>query len=168
VQVEQREDLADFRGFPAPGREYFRREPLALTRRLVHALVVYARRLHHDRPGGCGHGPLSVVSVADDQTAASLVALACQLGYVLVDLGLQGRGEHPPRALADDAVDQGTGLGGAVLVNYAQHGRAFPTRAATRACSMTSSRSLGKVRPLHHTRHPTRGRSTSPEHGSCY
>jgi transposase len=55
----------------------------------------------------------------------------------MVDFGFQRGGEHPAGALADDLVDQGAGLGGAVFGDYAEHGRAFPTRAAMRAYSMT-------------------------------
>ncbi|MGW2611479.1 hypothetical protein ACWC4A_45215 [Streptomyces mirabilis] len=51
-----------------------------------------------------------------------------QLGYVLVDLGLQRGGQHPAGALPDDVVDQRAGLGGSVGIHYAEHGRAFLTR----------------------------------------
>jgi hypothetical protein len=91
-----------------------------------------------------------------------LVALVGQLCYIRVDFGFQGGGEHPPRALADDVVDQEAGLGRSLGIHHAQHGRAFPTDGATSAYSMTRSRSLGKVRPLR----PTRGRSTGHEHCS--
>ncbi|MEJ8652670.1 hypothetical protein WKI65_32545 [Streptomyces sp. MS1.AVA.3] len=62
---------------------------------------------------------------------ATLIALISQLGYVGIDFGLQRRGQHPPCALADDLVDQGgAGGGAAVVVHYAEHGRAFPAGAA--------------------------------------
>jgi hypothetical protein len=166
VQVEQGHDLADLRGLPAPGGEDLGRELFALARLAIDPLVVHLRCLHRNRPGGGGHRPLAVVAVADHQTATGLVPLARQFGYVLVDFGFQSRGEHPTGALTDDVVHQGAALGGAVLVDYAQHGRAFPTRAATRAYSMTRSRSLGKVRPLRSARHPSRVRSTGLEHCS--
>jgi hypothetical protein len=79
----------------------------------------------------------------------------------------QGRGEHPPGTLTDDVVHQGSGLGGAVVVDYAEHGRAFPTRAATRVYSVTINRSLGKVRPPRFAKRPSRGRSTGLEHCSA-
>jgi hypothetical protein len=71
-----------------------------------------------------------VVAVADHQPPAVLVPLVGQLGDVGVDFGLQRGGEHPSGALADDLVDQGAVWRGAVVVDYAEHGRAFPTGAA--------------------------------------
>jgi hypothetical protein len=136
VQVEQRQHLSDLRGLPAPGRQDLRGEPLAFAGGGIDALVVHPGSPHLDRAGG-GHRPLPVVAVADHQTAAGLVAPVSQLGYVLVDLGLQSGGEHPPHPLMDDVVHQGAALGGAVVADYAEHGRAFPTRAATRANSVT-------------------------------
>jgi hypothetical protein len=58
-----------------------------------------------------------VVAVADYQAAAGLIGPGCQLGYVLVDFGLQRRGQHPAGALPDNLVDQGTGLGRALVVD---------------------------------------------------
>jgi len=63
----------------------------------------------------------------------SPVPLSRQLGCALVDFGFQRGGRHPAGAFADDPVDQETGLGGAVFGDCAEHGRAFPTCAATRA-----------------------------------
>ncbi len=71
-----------------------------------------------------------MIAVAYHQTAAPVVPLISQLSYVGVDFGFQGGGEHAPRAFADDFVDQGTVRGAAVGIDYAEHGRAFPTRAA--------------------------------------
>jgi len=47
-----------------------------------------------------------VVAVAHDQAVAVLVTLVGERGDVGVHLGLEGLGQHPPRALADDLVDQ--------------------------------------------------------------
>jgi hypothetical protein len=88
-----------------------------------------------------------VVAVADDQTSAVFVGLDRQLGYVLVDVGFQSDGEHSAGAFADDLVDEGAGLGEAVVGDYAEHGRALLTRAATGAYSVTTKGSFGKVRP---------------------
>jgi hypothetical protein len=63
-----------------------------------------------------------------------LVALAGELGDVGVDLGLQGLGQHPPGALADELVDQRhpvraagvIGVGGSR--NYGEHGSYLPDR----------------------------------------
>ncbi|SBV04488.1 hypothetical protein YW5DRAFT_07203 [Streptomyces sp. Ncost-T6T-1] len=70
----------------------------------------------------------------------AIVPLSSQLGYVLVDFGLQCSGQHAACALADEIVDQGAGLRGAVGIYYAEHGRTFPTRAATRAYSVDPAR----------------------------
>ncbi len=70
-----------------------------------------------------------MVAIAHHQPTAGLIPLVGQLGYVLTHFGFQSRGEHPPRTLPDDVVQQGSGLGGAIGVDYAEHGRAFPARA---------------------------------------
>lgn len=75
--------------------------------------------------------------------------LISQLSDIGVDFDLQGGGRHTPRALADDVVDQGAGLGRFIGIHYAQQsGRAFPTDGATSAYSTTRSRSLRKVYAL--------------------
>lgn len=71
-----------------------------------------------------------MMTVAHHQATAGYVRLGGQIGYVLVDFRFQRRGKHAAGALANDLVDQGAGLGGAILGDYAEHGRAFPTRAA--------------------------------------
>lgn len=146
VEVEQGQHLADLRGLAAPGRQDRRGEPLALAGRLVDALVVHPWRLHLDGPGRSSDRPGLVVAVADHEPSPVLVALVGQLGYVGVDFGLQGGGQHPAGAIADDSIDQGAVRRGAIGVDYAEHGQAFPTRAATRAYSIPVDRSLGKVR----------------------
>ncbi|NEA68702.1 hypothetical protein G3I56_40525 [Streptomyces sp. SID12488] len=95
-----------------------------------------------------------MAAVADHQTAPGPIRLGGQLGYVLVDFGLQRGGGHPQGALADDLVDQGTSLGGAVGSDYAEHGRAFPTRAANAGLYSVTCRSFGKVRPSRTPREP--------------
>lgn len=88
------------------------------------------------RPGtGCLRHPELTgmpesASVADHETSAGLVGLCRQLGYVLIDFRFQCGGQHLAGAFAHNLVDQGAGLGGAVVGDYAEHGRAFPTRAA--------------------------------------
>lgn len=131
VQVEQRKNLADLRALAAPGRQDRGGEPLALARGLVDALVVHPRRLHLDRAGRGGDLSGLVIAVSDHQAAPLIVALISQLGYVRVDFGLQCGGQHPSRTLQDDLVDQGGAVGGgAVVVHYSEHGRAFPAGAA--------------------------------------
>jgi len=82
-----------------------------------------------------------VVAVAHDQAVAVLVTLVGERGDVGVHLGLEGLGQHPPRALADDLVDQRWRAGRravAVAVvgvrDYGEHGRAFPASVAAPAC----------------------------------
>jgi len=128
VQVEHAQYLADLRGLTAPRRQDRGGEPLALG---VEALVIHPRGLHLDRPGRGGDLPRLMAAVADREPTAALVALIGQLGHIGVDFGLQRGSQHPPRTLADDLVDQRGAVGsGAVVVHYAEHGRAFPTGAA--------------------------------------
>jgi hypothetical protein len=47
-----------------------------------------------------------VRAVADDQSAAVLVAIASELRDVSIDLGPQGLGQHPTSTVANDLVDQ--------------------------------------------------------------
>jgi len=68
------------------------------------------------------------------QSAPAFVALVGELGDVGVDLGLQGLGEHPAGALADDLVDQRRAVGAAGVIsvgrsrNYGEHGSYLPDR----------------------------------------
>ncbi len=130
VQVEQRKYLAHLRRLAAPRGQDLRGEPLALPGRFVHAPVVHPGRGRLDRAGRSDHGAGPVAAVAHHQRVPELITLGSQLGYVLVDFRLQRGGEHPPGALADDLIDHGAGLGGTLGIHYAEHGRAFPTRAA--------------------------------------
>lgn len=95
-----------------------------------------------------------MVAVADYQAVPPLVRLGRQLGYALVGLRLQCGGQHPAGTLTDDLFDQGAGLRRTVGIHYAEHGRAFPTRAATRAYSVTIKGPFGKVRPPRATPKP--------------
>jgi hypothetical protein len=133
LQVEQRQHLADLGRLAAPRREDLRGEPLPHATGLVDAAVVHPRSTHLDRAGGRGHGAGAVVAVAHHQASAAFIPLGAQLGYILIDFHLQGSGEHPPGAFPHDLVDQGSGRRGTVFIDYAEHGRAFLTRAATRA-----------------------------------
>lgn len=128
MEIEQRQHLADLRGLAAPRRQNPGGEPPALPCDLIGPPVVDAGRTDLYRPSGRAHRPLAVVAVADHQALAPLITLVGELGHVLVDLGLQGGGQHPAGALADDVLDQGASPGRSIGVHYAQHGRAFPTR----------------------------------------
>ncbi len=124
------------------------RRPLSLAGLVVDTAVIHTGRDDLDRAGGGDHGPAPVGTVADHQAPPMPVILGRQLGYVLVDFRFQRGGEHPACTLAHDLVDQGAGPGGTVGGDYAEHGRAFPTCAATRAYSMTITGSFGNVRPF--------------------
>ncbi|GGT14245.1 hypothetical protein GCM10010254_38570 [Streptomyces chromofuscus] len=134
MQVEQRQHPAGLRRLVAPRRQDRRREPLALARGLIDALIVHPWRLYLDRAGRGGDLPSLVTAVADHQAAPLVVALIGELGHVRVDFGLQRDGQHPPCAFPDNLIQQRTAAWrGAVLVDYRKHGRAFPTDAATSA-----------------------------------
>jgi hypothetical protein len=79
-----------------------------------------------------------VRSVAHHQPPPGLVTLVDEPGDVVVDLGLQRLGQHPPRALTNQLVDQrrpiGTAAARAGIVsasnsrNYRKHGSYLPDR----------------------------------------
>jgi hypothetical protein len=112
-----------------------------------------------------------VVAVAHDQPVAVLVALVGELGDVGVHLGPQRLGQHPPRALPDDLVDQrprraARVVGRGLVMNYLEHGRTFPNRRANAGPDQNSfgfQIFLGKVRPF---TSPRRGPSTGSDHCS--
>jgi hypothetical protein len=106
VQVQQRQHLVDLWGLAAPRRQDHRGEPLPFAGGLVDALVVDPRCAHLDRTRGGHYLPGVGVPVAHDQAPAALVELVDMRRDVGGDLGLQRRGEHPPRTVADDLVDQ--------------------------------------------------------------
>ena len=88
---------------------------------------------HLDRAGRGQDLPRLVGSVAHHQSAAAGVAVVGEAGDVVVDLGLQGFGEHPPGALADELVDQGRTaragvIGASGSRNYGEHGSYLPDR----------------------------------------
>jgi hypothetical protein len=79
-----------------------------------------------------------VGAVAHHQPASVLVALVAELGDVGVHLGLQRLGQHPPRTLADDLVDQRHPDRAAGVIgvgssrNYGEHG-SYPSDRRWRA-----------------------------------
>jgi hypothetical protein len=85
------------------------------------------------------------VAVAHHQPPATLVPLGGMRGQVVVDLGLQGGGQHPAGALAHDLVEvqarlvMGLGIGG-----YTQHAAFLPRRRSPRR--RFQDLSSGKVR----------------------
>ena len=80
-----------------------------------------------------------VSAIAHHQPPPGLVALAGVAGDVVIDLGLQRLGQHPPGALADDLVDhRRTAFGAAGVIgvggsrNYGEHG-SYPSDRRWRA-----------------------------------
>jgi hypothetical protein len=74
-----------------------------------------------------------VRAVADDQSAAVLVAIADELGEVSIDLGSQGLSQHPTSTVTDDLVDQRRARAAAAISvvnsrNYGEQGSYLPDR----------------------------------------
>jgi hypothetical protein len=135
VQVEQRQHLGDLRGLPAPRRQHRGGEPAAFAGVGVDPAVVDPRRDDLDRAGAGQHLPGLVRAVAHHQPPAGLVPLGSEPGHIGIDLGLQGLGQHPPRTLTHDLIDQRRRavrpvtlivLGGSS--NYGEHGSYLPDR----------------------------------------
>jgi len=69
------------------------------------------------------------VAVADHQPPAVLVALGCIGGEIVVDLGLQRGGQHPPGALPHDRIElQAQLVRGLLGSDYTQHAAFLPRR----------------------------------------
>ena len=73
---------------------------------LVDAFVVDPRRADRDRPRPDRHLPLPRATVAHDDSMPVLVALVAELLDVLIRLGPQRRGDHPPRALPRQVIQR--------------------------------------------------------------
>ena len=90
-------------------RAYFGRDrepnrlPLTL---LVDALIIDPRRPDRDRPRPDRHPALPRTAVADDQPLAILVNLVHERADILLDLGLERRSDHPPRALPSEIIER--------------------------------------------------------------
>jgi hypothetical protein len=122
MQVQQRQHLSHLRALAAPGRQDHRPEPPPLTSHRVDAAVVHPRCAHRDAPGHGPHRTLARVAVAHHQPPASLVALGRVGGQIVVDLGLQGGGEHPPGAFAGQPVQVHPQLAlHSLISDYTQH-----------------------------------------------
>jgi hypothetical protein len=104
AQVQDRQHLSHLRRAPRVRRQDPRAKPLALPALLIDALVVHARRPERDRPRADRHAPLPRASVTDDQPLVVLIDLVHERADVL--LGLERRGDHPPRALPREVVQR--------------------------------------------------------------
>jgi hypothetical protein len=75
-----------------------------------------------------------MVTVAHDQSPPAFVALVHVAGDVVLDLGLQRFGQHPPGTLPHELVDQGHAgrcmgvIGIDSARNYREHGSYLPDR----------------------------------------
>ena len=137
VQVQQRQHLRDARGLPCPRRQDRRGEPRALTRSLVDALVVDPRLTHRHRTRRRGDLPRLVETVADHQPVPPLVNLTSVRLDIPGDLGQQRSRQHLPSTVTGQLVEQrpthrhrGMNVGLGPLLDYLEHGRAFPNRRA--------------------------------------
>ena len=142
VQVEQRQHLGDLRGLAAPGRQHRGGEPAAPPGVGVDPAVVDPRRDHLDRAGAGQDLPRLMRAVAHHQPTPTLVAVGGKPGDVGVNLRLQSLGQHPPRALAHDLINQRrrTGRPAALIVpgrSRTTVARVVPSRPALarRSCS---------------------------------
>jgi hypothetical protein len=109
------------------------------------------RRPHRYRASHGGDLALAGVAVADHQAPAVLVPLGRVGGQIVVDLGFQGGGQHPPGALAHDLVQVQAQLvvcSGAG--DYTQHAAFLPRRRSPRR--RFQDLSSGKVRRAHISR----------------
>ena len=100
----------------------------------VDPLVVDARGVHGHRARGRGHLTRAVIAVAHHQPPPVRVAVVGEPGAVGVHLGLQRLGQHPPRTLPHEFVNQrrtrgctssGTVAAGGIR-NYSEHGSYLP------------------------------------------
>jgi hypothetical protein len=117
-----------------PGRQDRRTEPPLLAGVGVDAAVIDPWRDHLDCPGRGEDLAGLVEAVAHHQPTSVAVTLTDVAGDVGLDLGLQGLGQHPTRALAHELVDHRRRAGAARVLscvlcsrNYGEHGRTLPT-----------------------------------------
>ena len=134
MEVEQRQHLGHPRRLPRPRRQDRRREPAARPGRLIGALVVDPRCSHRHRTCCRGHFTFAMVAVAHDQPMTVLVELVSMCLDIGGNLGLQRRGQHLPRTVANDLIEQRGArrvvVGRGLVVDYLEHERTFPNRRA--------------------------------------
>ena len=129
MQVQQRQDLGDLGALATPGRQDHRAEPEPLTGHRVDPAVVHPRRADDHRASSGGDLALAGVAVAHHQPPAALVPLGGIGGEIVVDLGFQGGGQHPPGALAHDLIEVQAQLARGLLGgDYTQHAAFLPRR----------------------------------------
>jgi hypothetical protein len=129
MQVQQRQHLGHLRALAAPWRQDHRAEPDTLTRHRIGAAIVDPRRPDRDRPGHSGDLPLARVAVAHHQPLAVLVPLGRARSQIVVDLGFQPGGQHPPGTLTHQLVQVKAQLVVCLLGgDYTQHAAFLPRR----------------------------------------
>ena len=120
----------------------------------VDAPVVDPRRGHLHRARAGEDLPRLMAAVAHHQAAAPLVALGAEPGDVGINLGLQRLGQHPPRALPHDVIDQRRRAVLAALVaepslrDYREHGSYLPDRRSSAGLCLRLDSVIGKVHPF--------------------
>ena len=100
----------------------------------VRPLVVHPRRFHLHRTRAGHHRARLVVAIADHESTTVLVDLVGELLHIRRHLGLQRRGQHLPRTVTHDLVDQRPEPGRAAVgllaaLDYLEH-RDVPSRPA--------------------------------------
>ena len=134
VQVEQRQHLGDLRGLATPRRQDRRGEPGPLAGVGIGAPVIDPGGDHVHRAGRGEYRARLVRAVAHHQPTPVLVPLVDEPGDVVIDLRLQGLGQHPAGALTDQVVDQRHAVVSAGVTrvgnsrNYGEHGSYLPDR----------------------------------------
>jgi hypothetical protein len=125
----------------------------------VGARVVDPRHRHlHHTPAG-QHLPRLVIAIAHHQAVAVLALLTSEPGNAGIHLGGQRFGQHPPRVLPHNPIDQrrrdilAALMARAVARDYGEH-RVVPSRPARQRRSLleTSTRTPGRYtppRPIH-------------------
>jgi hypothetical protein len=151
MQVQQRQDLSDPGALATPRRQDHRPEPGTLAGHRIHPAVIDPRRADRHGPSSGQDLTLAGVAVAHHQPAAVRIPLSGAGDQIVVDLGLQRGGQHPPGALASQPIQVQAqlvlrlGIG-----DYTQHAAFLPRRRSPRR--RFQDMSSGKVRRAHSSR----------------
>src|SRR5918993_880758 len=134
MQVQQWQNLRNFRGFPHVRWKDHAAKPLPFAL-LVDPPVIDPRSLNLDGPRPQHNLALSGVAVFRHEGMAPLVALCTGGVDVGLDLGFEGAGEHPSRSLSGDLVEiEHEPFADFIVLMYPFH-----------RCASSSSKSLEKV-----------------------
>jgi hypothetical protein len=158
MQGQQRQHLGDLGARAAPRRQAHRAEPDPLAGHRIHPAVIDPRCLHRHGPRSGQDLTLTGVAVAHHQPPATLVPRSGAGDQIVVDLGLQGGGKHPPGALAGQPIQVHPQFGSRGLIShYTQHAAspsspALPRRSPTWVGQAGGSVALSSREPIHNFR----------------